>query len=193
LTRRREHIVFNRPSELADRLPLDSRFMPLIIDAYNLIHAANILGSGVGPGSLERARQALLNFLVESLPVKEKADCAVVFDAGQDAPPGLPNEYVHEGLKVYFSRGWDSADAMIEQLIADHTAPRDLTVVSSDHRVQRAARRRRARTVDADVWHAEVCRQRKENKNLDSTPAKKPIPPQSKEDVEDWVRKFSEK
>ena len=67
-----------------DHVPSNPFPMPIIIDAYNLIHAANILGSGVGPGGLERARSALLHFWVESLSEKDKADCAVVFDAGED-------------------------------------------------------------------------------------------------------------
>lgn len=164
--------------------------MAVIIDAYNLIHAANILGSGVGPGGLERARSALLHFLVESLADKEKADCAVVFDSGEDAPPGLPNEYEHEGLRVYFSRGYESADAMIEELILAHSSPRQLTVVSSDHRVQNAARRRRARAIDSDVWHAEIIRQRQQRSQPGPSPTKKPIPQQSQADVDYWVKKF---
>ncbi|MCG8583698.1 MAG: NYN domain-containing protein [Pirellulales bacterium] len=167
--------------------------MPLIIDAYNLIHAANILGRGVGPGGLERARAALLNFLIESLPDKDKADCAVVFDSGDDAPPGLPNQYEHEGLMVYFSRGYENADALIEELIVQHSTPRQLTVVSSDHRVQNAARRRRARAVDADVWHAEVITIRKQRSEIsEEQKAVKPIPKQTKEDVEYWTEVFEE-
>ena len=164
--------------------------MPLIIDAYNLMHAANIIGGGVGPGGLERARAALINFLAESLSEKDKADCAVVFDSGEDAPPGLPNEYEERGLKIYFSRGYENADAQIEQLIQSHSSPRQLTVVSSDHRVQRAAHRRRARGVDADVWYAEVIRERKERKEPPAKEPTKPIPPQSKDDVEYWTREF---
>ena len=164
--------------------------MPIIIDAYNLIHAAHILGRGVGPGGLERARSALLRFLVESLSEKDKADCAVVFDAGEGAPAGLPNEYEHEGLRVYFSRGWESADAQIEELILEHSAPRTLTVVSSDHRVQRAALRRRARAVDADVWYAEVIRERKEQHSSQPAKTSKPIPKQTKEEVEYWTKEF---
>ena len=166
--------------------------MSVIIDAYNLIHAANILGGGVGPGGLERARAALIHFLAESLPEKEKADCAVVFDSGEDAPPGLPNEYQEHGLTIYFSRGYEDADAQIEQLIDEHSSPRQLTVVSSDHRVQRAARRRRARAVEADVWYAEVCRARKQRNAPQVKPSSKPIPPQSKDDIEYWTRKFEQ-
>ena len=45
--------------------------------------------------------------------------------------------FVHDGITVHFARDSD-ADAMIEDLIAAHHTPRTLTVVSSDHRIQRA-------------------------------------------------------
>src|SRR4051794_30536608 len=70
--------------------------MALIIDGYNLMHAAGILGRGVGPGSLERSRLALLHFVVESLDQAELAATTVVFDA-RAAPPGLPRELKHRG------------------------------------------------------------------------------------------------
>ena len=47
--------------------------MSLLIDGYNLLNAVGILGRGVGPGSLERSRLALLNFLAESLAAEEVA------------------------------------------------------------------------------------------------------------------------
>ena len=66
----------------------------------------------------------------------------IVFDAKQ-APPGLPHQLDHGGITVIFARGYDDADELIEELIASNSTPRRLTVVSSDHRIQRAARRRR--------------------------------------------------
>ncbi|HEX5102411.1 MAG TPA: NYN domain-containing protein, partial [Pirellulaceae bacterium] len=112
--------------------------MALLIDGYNLLHAAGIF-SASGPPTLEAARVALLDFLVESLPAKELARTGVVFDAAH-APPGLPREIEHRGLAVRFARRGGSADELLEELIAAEPDPRNLLVVSSDHRVQRAAR-----------------------------------------------------
>ncbi len=61
--------------------------MSLVIDGYNLMHVAGILGRGVGPGSLQRSRLALLNFLAESLDPRELPRTTVVFDS-HDAPGG---------------------------------------------------------------------------------------------------------
>jgi predicted RNA-binding protein with PIN domain len=130
--------------------------MALLIDGYNLLHAAGIFPAS-GPPTLERARIALLDFLVERLPAKELARATIVFDAVQ-APPGLPRELTHRGLAVRFSRRGRSADELLEELIAAEPDPRNLLVVSSDHRVQRAARQRGAQYSDSEVWKAELLR-----------------------------------
>lgn len=128
--------------------------MALLIDGYNLLHASGIFPDD-GPPTLERARVALLDFLAERLPSKELARTTIVFDAAQ-APPGLPRALSHRGLAVRFARRGRSADELLEELIATEPDPRNLTVVSSDHRVQRAARQRGARFIDSEVWKTEL-------------------------------------
>jgi len=133
--------------------------MSLLVDGYNLIYAANIVGRGIGPRGLERARQALLDTLAAALPDAERSRAVIVFDAAA-APPGLPRQFTYQGMLVRFATGYESADELLEELIVADSAPKRLTVVSSDHRVQRAARKRRAKAVDSDVWFAELQRQR---------------------------------
>ncbi|MCE9603782.1 MAG: NYN domain-containing protein [Planctomycetia bacterium] len=133
--------------------------MPLLIDGYNLMYAAGIVGLGRGAGGLERSRAALIRFVGETLDPAERGRTIVVFDAA-GAPPGLPSSMFMHGVAVRFAKGYNDADELLEELIAaDHT-PRRLTVVSSDHRIQRAARRRRATAVDSDVWYESVLRKR---------------------------------
>ena len=163
--------------------------MSLLIDGYNVLHVAGILGHGVGPGSLQRARLALLNFLAESLDPKELARTTVVFDS-HDAPWGLPRTLEHRGIAVYFAAKYESADELIEELILADSAPRRLTVVSSDHRLQRAAGRRRANAVDSDVWYAELVRARRQREqSAEATPAR-PAVPLLEEDINYWIRQF---
>ena len=162
--------------------------MPLLIDGYNLLNAVGITGHGRGGSSLERSRTALLNFLAESLDAEEVAHTCVVFDAAM-APPGLPRVVAHRGLDVRFAPRTSDADTLLEELIrADHS-PRRLTVVSSDHRVQRAARRRRARAVDSDVWYAEILHGRQAAKPASSAPSHPPLP-LAEEDVRRWLDRF---
>ena len=144
--------------------------MSLLVDGYNLIYAANIVGPGIGPRGLERARQALLDTLAAALPDAERTRTVIVFDAAS-APPGLPRQLTHQGMLVRFAAGYESADELLEELIVADSAPKRLTVVSSDHRVQRAARKRRAKAIDSDVWFAELQRQRNVSGPLRDTPA----------------------
>jgi predicted RNA-binding protein with PIN domain len=131
--------------------------MPLLIDGYNLLHAAGIFASPAGPPTLERSRQALLDYLVGVLPPKELARAVVVFDA-VGAPPNLPRALTHQGLAVRFARRGGTADELLEELIAAEPDPRNLLVISSDHRVQRAARQRGAKYLDSEVWQRDLAR-----------------------------------
>jgi predicted RNA-binding protein with PIN domain len=139
--------------------PFRPERMALIIDGYNLLHVTGLGGRGAGPGGLERSRLALLSFLAASIDHAELAGTTVVFDA-RHAPAGLPRTLAHRGMTVRFAAGYESADELIEELIRADSSPRRLTVVSSDHRLHRAARKRRARAVDSDVWYAEMERRR---------------------------------
>ncbi|MEN6556924.1 MAG: NYN domain-containing protein [Thermoguttaceae bacterium] len=165
--------------------------MSLLIDGYNLLHATGISGRGAGPGGLQRSRLALLNFLAESIDPQELPRTIVVFDA-HDATVGLPRTVVHRGLTVRFASQYESADELIEELIRVESAPRRLVVVSSDHRIQRAARRRRAKAVDSDVWRDALVRQRQQRlarQTMDESAARPPVP-LLEEDVRYWLRQF---
>ena len=163
--------------------------MSILIDGYNLLHASGIFARGIGPGTLERSRGALLNFLAESLEPDEVAHTIVVFDAAA-APPGLPRTTSHKGLSVRFAARDESADDLIEELIqADH-APRRLTVVSSDHRLHRAALRRKATPIDSDRWFADLMRRRATSTEGASAATAKPAAPASEEEVNAWLRRF---
>jgi uncharacterized protein len=162
--------------------------MALLIDGYNLLHASGILGRGIGPGGLERSRGALLNFLAESLDERELAMTTVVFDA-REAPPGLPRSVQHRGLTVRFAEPGGDADGVIEQMILADSSPRRLIVVSSDHRLHRAARRRNAKPIDSDRWYGQVLRKRIEGQRR-TAPRGKPIGPPSESEVRYWLRQF---
>jgi predicted RNA-binding protein with PIN domain len=162
--------------------------MSLLIDGYNLMHAAGILGRGLGPGGLERGRTALLNFLAESIDPAEVGKTIVVFDAAS-APPGAPAAMRHKGLLVRFAADYEDADALIEELIRHDAAPKKLTVVSSDHRLHRAARRRRAKAVDSEDWYAETLRLRRQ-RQCPSPEPQKPLPGAAERSVEYWLHEF---
>ena len=165
--------------------------MPLIIDGYNLLYVSGIGAPGAGDKSFQRSREKLIRFLARAIDPEELGRTTVVFDAA-DAPPGLPRTYDYDGMTVLFAAEYPDADALIEELIrADH-APRSLLVVSSDHRLQRAARRRRARVVDSDAWYAQACRQLHARRTARAAPPTKPTGNVSAAEVEYWVEKFTD-
>lgn len=159
--------------------------MALIIDGYNLLHATDIFGTG--PHTLENSRHALLDFLCEVLPPKELRDTTIVFDA-MFAPPGLPSFLNYHGLSVRFAPQGEEADTLIEEMIEDYYAPRQLTIISSDHRLHRAARRRKAKAIDSDVWYADILRVRKIRQA--EVFSAKPPPPSTPEEVQAWLKQF---
>jgi len=165
--------------------------MALLIDGYNLLHVTGIFGEGHDLTALHRSRRALLDFLAVSIDPKERAETTIVFDAGS-APPGLPRMQLHHGMTVYFARGYADADAMIEQLLEQWEAPRSLLVVSSDHRVQRAARHRGAKSIDSGPWYSELLAARRAAGALPLEVPAKPVGELSPDEVAYWLDKFDE-
>jgi uncharacterized protein len=127
----------------------------LIIDGYNLLHAAGLARRRYGPGQLKRCRAQLMVYLAEHLTDAERERATVVFDAA-DAPPGLPREWTAAGITVRFAAAGKDADDTIEELVARHSAPRQIRLVSSDHRLQRSAQKRRGAFVDSEDFVQEL-------------------------------------
>jgi len=164
--------------------------MTLIIDGYNLMYAAGIIGSGIGPGGLERSRRALLNFVVESLDERELARAVVVFDAAE-RPFGVTDTFLHRGLRVRFASQHGDADELIEELIRADSVPKRLVVVSSDHRLHRAVRRRKGQAIDSDRWYAQMIARRASRHAPDATTrSAKPPAPAFDAEVEYWLKEM---
>ena len=163
----------------------------LLIDGYNLLHSAGLAKRNYGPGEFERCRARLLNLLANQLSGRERRRTTVVFDAPAQGLGPAPPMYVDE-IQVLFAGGNGDADETIERLIRQNSAPRRLHVVSSDHRLQRAARRRRAKFFDSDVFLAKVLRRLSQQERAASAePREKREGLSSASEVEAWLRAFS--
>ena len=158
--------------------------MTLIIDGYNLLHASGVFGKDRGPRGFEQSRIALLDLLLDLLG-DEARQTIVVFDAAR-APDGLPGRCTHGPIRVWYAREYPDADSLIEELVEHDTAPHALVVVSSDRRLQAAARRRRADAIGSDEWLAE----RRERRRASREPGDTKPPEPGPEDVERWKRYF---
>jgi uncharacterized protein len=125
--------------------------MRTLIDGYNVMFAAGLMGRKFSPEAFRKVRHRFLNDLMATLGPVEAHLTTVVFDAN-DAPDHVPASVRHKGITVLYAVDHDSADEQIEGLIAQHSSPKTLTVVSSDHRIQRAAIRRKAKVLSADEF-----------------------------------------
>src|SRR5262249_55554145 len=117
--------------------------MRLLIDGYNLLHVMGLMRPRLGPEGLLKARRALIGRLARALSANAH-EVTVVFDASA-APPDVPREESQRGVHIYYAqRKGEEADDVIERLLQEDSAPKSLTMVSNDHRLIRAAKRRGA-------------------------------------------------
>lgn len=145
-----------------------SKSLLLLIDGYNVIGPVAApgrrSGSTVNFGGSKRSRHtegasdwlqsermSLLNRLAAGLPEAILSRTCVVFDAA-NPPPDRPTSFIHHGAQVRFAVGYPEADDLLEEIIAAHHSAKQLSVVSSDRRVQVAARRRGATSFESDAW-----------------------------------------
>ncbi|WP_169973358.1 NYN domain-containing protein [Tautonia rosea] len=171
--------------------------MRLLIDGYNLMHAAGRMNRRFGPDGLRRARLRFLNELALKLGVDQSSTTTIVFDASS-LPLNQAPESICKGMTVIYAIDDDDADTRIERLIAQDSAPRSLMVVSSDRRIRRAAERRRATSRSSDDFlddletlrsdrHAHVKATMRSNEA-----DRAQLDPLSEEEVDAWVLEFEE-
>ena len=169
-----------------------------LIDGYNLMHAMGaISGKESSSGTFRRKRRRFLNVLADAMGVARARETTVVFDA--NSPPGdFDLETGYRELSLIFALGDENADARIEQLIAKHSAPKSLTVVSTDHRIRRAATRRKARALTADEFLDLIERVQNQKKSKDLKEAQPPSHPLdrdlplSQSEAAYWLEEFGE-
>ena len=120
-----------------------------------------------------------------------------MFDA-TSPPVDRPSQFSFESIDVRFAVDYREADDLLEELIAAHSAPKQLAVVSSDHRVQAAANRRGATSYDAQPWLDDLLEGRLRLSALATgtgtagglTEDPKPDTDISQEDLRDWMEAF---
>jgi len=116
--------------------------MPLLIDCYNVLYATM-------PPCLAGLEEAgLCHALTRSVWADDRI--VVVCDGG--VKPHGPARSPVAGVRLIYSGKDRSADDVMITMIGKDSAPRRLTVVSSDRQIQKAARRRRCRVVSSDQF-----------------------------------------
>lgn len=164
----------------------------LLIDGYNLMHAAGFAREQYGPRGLELQRERFLDWLWRRVPPNLRTKTVVVFDAG-----GTDAQYVglgsHHELRLLFSPRGAEADDLIEELIELHSNPRQLQVVSSDHRLHRAARKRKATCVDSEAFISLIARLARQARELRRQAEEMSKPSgELPEETQAWLAVFAE-
>lgn len=166
--------------------------MRTIIDGYNVMFAAGLMGQTFGPDGFRKVRMRFLNDLATRLGPVESHLTTVVFDA-KKVPEGLPSQIRHKGITVLFAVDNPTADERIEELIREHSDPKRLTVVSTDRQIRGAAKRRKASPVTSDDYLSRIENEARPRKGDVPAPAL-PEKPTSVSEVESayWAREFGE-
>ncbi len=126
--------------------------MPVLIDGDNLLHTAR----GALDGA-ENANRAWLCRLLASWDPHDRHQVTIVFDGVRPDGPG-DGPLAVDRLSIQYS-DTRTADDVIIEAVESSSAPRRLVVVSSDRQVRTAARRRRARSLDANTFITQVLRE----------------------------------
>ncbi len=111
--------------------------MPYLIDGYNLYHAAKKFHADWRDLTV---LQLCLMINEHMKRIKDRAE--IIFDGY--SPAGRAEVIEERRFIDLIYGGATDADTLIEQYIRDNTAPRRLTVISSDRRIRTAAKRRKA-------------------------------------------------
>ncbi|HUV64335.1 MAG TPA: NYN domain-containing protein [Sedimentisphaerales bacterium] len=152
-----------------------------IIDGHNLLHAI----CKIEENARALSEPALCGVLGTYLRLTGET-AAIVFDG-----TGPPDKGGFEGmsnLEVLFAGLGTDADTIIEDKIKASTAPKGLTIVSSDRRLQQAAHARRAMAIKSEVFWTELQKQLSRKRRPREPSAKRQGLSQS--ETEQWLKVF---
>ncbi|OHB55370.1 MAG: hypothetical protein A2Y12_11720 [Planctomycetes bacterium GWF2_42_9] len=156
----------------------------LIIDGYNLLHAVK----GLLDSSNDITDVQLCKIIGEYL-YRSKGKGSIIFDGiGPKDKSGFNNLF---NLEVVFSGTNREADDVIEKLILQNSAPKNLSVISSDRRIKDAAKKRKANPVDCvDFWLDMLKQLEKIQKQKQQAEPKEKYLGLSNSETEYWLREF---
>jgi len=125
--------------------------MALLIDGHNLLHSVQ-----EADRDLESISDLRLCRIISEYLKRTGEEGEIVFDGtGPRDRSGFDNI---SGLEVFFAGQGSDADTIIEDKIKINTAPRNLTVVSSDRRLRDAARARKATVLKSQAFWTNLCK-----------------------------------
>lgn len=153
----------------------------VIIDGHNLLHSIQKISEDTESISDVQLCHIIGRYLKLA---GEKGE--IVFDGTGPADKSRFDNI--SNLEVLFAGLGSDADTTIEEKIRTNTAPRKLTVVSSDRRLRKAAQTRKATTVKSEVFWNNVQKQLSRKKIIKEPAAKRRG--LSEGETEQWLKFF---
>ncbi len=157
--------------------------MPLMVDCYNVLRA------DLPPRMAGMDEAGLCRALATSRWVGPRGGGVLVVADGRVKPMGAAVSPV-EGVELIYSGSGRSADEVIIARVRASSAPKRLTVVSSDREIRAAARARGATDLPSDVFIARLTRDHAKGVVGPRPPARPRIEPLDAESVDAWLDVF---
>ena len=155
--------------------------MPVIIDGHNLLHSICKAG-----GDSEALSELQLCWIIGRYLRQSGESGEIIFDGtGPRDKSGFDNI---SNLEVFFAGLHSDTDTVIEDKIRVSTAPKRLTIVSSDRRLRKAAQARKAAVIKSeDFWNNVQKRFRR--KKIAKEPAEKYLG-LTESETQQWLKFF---
>ncbi|MDG2021576.1 MAG: NYN domain-containing protein [Phycisphaerales bacterium] len=157
--------------------------MPTLVDAYNVLHVVGVLPPELAGIDLEELAALLAGSRFD------RDEVLLICD-------GIPKPHRVEGdgrIHVRFAGAGTTADELIIHLVRTSSAPRRLTVVSSDREITEHARRRRAAVLSSESFLALLAKDHagkpRSNPGAGKRTAGTHRP--DRRQVEDWLKLFN--
>ncbi|MHC4396339.1 MAG: NYN domain-containing protein [Planctomycetota bacterium] len=155
--------------------------MPIIIDGHNLLWSIQKLSED--PEAITDIQ--LCSIISRYLRlIGENGE--IIFDG--TGPPDKSRFDNISNLEIFFAGLTVDADTVIENKIKANTAPKRLTVVSSDRRVRKATRARKATAIQSKVFWSNLRKQLSRKKTIKEPTAKRQG--LSESETEQWLKFF---
>jgi predicted RNA-binding protein with PIN domain len=140
--------------------------MMFIIDGHNLLHSIQKDSPKSGPISDVRLCHIIGSYLKLTGQSGE-----IIFDG--TGPPDKSGFDGISNLEVFFAGLGTDTDTVIEDKIIANSAPRRLKIVSSDRRLRKAARARKATSIKSEVFWNNIQKQLSRKKTAKEPEAKR--------------------
>lgn len=154
----------------------------ILVDTYNVLHTQGVLPPYLAGLDLSGLAALIASSRYSDRPVR------LICDGSRASAEG-PRAHSKGGIQAVYAGPGADADSLIERLIEESSAPRGILVVSSDRRLHRAAKRRRAVSLASDKFLAQLLVDQ-------SRPRPTPLPeftrqiPLDRHSVAYWMEKF---